>query len=324
MKVSRLLSGVTLVIITALLLTNAWSQDYPARPIRMVVFYAIGSSSDLHSRVVAQRLGEQIGQPILVENNGGASGIMAMRSVYRAQPAGYTLLFSTNPLVGNLYAFKDPQYRLEDYALVGTAGTTTYALMVNTNVPGKTIQEFVAYARANPGKLNYGSSGPTSGTNILSERLKAAAGIDMVMVPFKGGEPATAALLAGDIHIYFSTVGAVRTRLKSPQIKALAVSDEQRAGILPDLPTFKEAGYPSVSLGVWFAIFAPAATPAPAMQKLRDAMARANATPEMKKQLERVEMEAWTGNLEQFMTYIKAEGAAIREDYRKLKIPLLD
>lgn len=324
MKGPLILSRLTLAILATLALTNAWAQDYPARPIRMVVIYAIGSSSDLHARVVAQRLGEQIGQPILVENNGGASGIMAMRSVYRAQPVGYTLLFSTNPLVGNLYAFKDPQYRLEDYALVGTAGTTTYAMMVSATVPGRNIQEFIAYARANPGKLNYGSSGPTSGTNILSERLKAAAGIDMVMVPFKGGEPATAALLAGDIHIYFSTVGAVRNRLKSPQIKALAVTDEQRASILPDLPTFKEAGYPSVSLGVWIAIFAPSATPVPALQKLRDVMAKANATPEMKKQLERVEMDPWSGSLDQFMTYIKAEGAAIREDYRKLKIPLLD
>ncbi len=299
------------------------AQDFPAHPLHLVNIYAAGSTSDLHARVVAQRLGEQLGQAVIVENTAGAGGVIAMRAVARSQPPlGYTLLFTTNALVGNLYAFKEPRYKLEDFALVGTAGLSPYAIMVNAKVPGRTIQEFIAHVKANPGKLNYGSSGPTSGTNILSERLKAAAGLDMEMIPFKGGEPATQALMAGQIQMYFSTVGAVRNRVKTGLIKTLAVTGEQRAEIFPDLPTFREAGYPSVTLGVWNGIFAPAATPAPVIQKLRDAMAKVNASPEMRKQLDRIEFEPWTGTLDQFMTYIRAEGAAIAEDFRRLKIPL--
>ena len=318
----------TLTLSLALALLGAASgiraQDFPNRPIRMVVIYATGSTSDLHARVVAQILTDKIGQPVVVENSGGAGGVIAMRTVARSQPPGYSLLFTTNALVGNLYAFRDPQYKLEDFTLVGTTGQSPYAIMVNANVPGKTIQEFIAYVKANPGKLNFGSSGPSAGPNILAERLKAAAGLDMVMVPFKGGEPATQALMAGDIHVYFSTVGAVRNRIRGGQIKTLAVTSDQRADIFPDLPTFREAGYPTVTLGVWNGIFTPVATPAPYVQKLRDGFAKVNASPEMKKQLERIEFEPWKGSLDQFMTYIKAEGVAIAEDFKRLKIPLQD
>ena len=322
--VPRALLSALSFILLAIFIGQCWAQDFPVRPIRLVNIYAVGSTSDLHARVVAQRLSEQIGQPVVVENSAGGGGIIAMRSVFRATPPGYTLLFTTNGFVGNLYAYKDPQYRLEDYALVGPAGMSPYAIMVGAKVPGKTIQEFIAYARANPGQLNFGSSGPAAGPNILAERLKAAAGLDMVMIPFKGGEPATQALMAGDVQIYFSTVGAVRNRIRSGQIKTLAVTGEQRAQIFPDLPTFKEAGYPTMVLSVWNGIFAAAVTPAPALQKLRDSMARANASEEMKKQLDRVEFEPWHGSNDQFMAYIRAEGVAIAEDFRRLKIPQQD
>ena len=151
------LACLSLVCLSLVCGTGAIAQDYPARPVRMLVIYAIGSTTDLHARVVGQRLTEQLGQTVIVENNAGAGGVIAMRAVARSQPPGYTLLYSTNALVGNLHAFREPQYRLEDYALVGTAGLSPYGLMVNASVPGRTLQEFVAHVRANPGKLNYGS-----------------------------------------------------------------------------------------------------------------------------------------------------------------------
>ena len=317
-------SAALVALLAILMIRDVPAQEYPSRPLRLVVIFAIGSTADVHGRFVAQKLAEQLGQQVIVENNAGAGGIIAMRGVIRAQPLGYTLLYTTNGLVGNLYAFKDPQYRLEDYTLVGPGGLSPYGMMLSTAVPARTVAEFVAHARANPGKLNFGSSGPTAGSNILVERLKAAAGIDLVMVPFKGGEPATAALVSGDIQVFFSTVGAVRTRSKMPQIRALAVTSEQRAAILPSVPTFKESGYPSMILTVWNAVLVPSAAPKPVIQKLQDALARANATEDMKRQLERMEFEPWTGTLDQFMTYIKAEGVAIADDIRRLKIPLQD
>lgn len=323
---SRLRQVVWALIVALPTIGPALAQDYPTRPIRMTVIFSIGSTADLQARFTAQKLGQVLGQPVVVENSGGAGGILAMRSVFRAPSPAYNLLFTTNGLVGNLYVFKDPQYRLEDYAPVGVLGLSYYAMMLHSAVPAKTIPEFVAYVRANPGKLNYGSSGPTAGSNILVERFKGAAGLDMVMIPFKGGEPATAALMGGQIQLYFSTVGAVRTRVRSANglIRALGVTGDSRAELLPDVPTFREAGYPSLNLSVWQAVVAPAATPRANLQKLQEAMAKVNVMDETKAHLAKTEFEGWNGTLEQFWAYIKAEGLAVADDVKRLKIPLQD
>lgn len=302
----------------------ACAQDYPVRPVKLVSIFAAGSSTDVNARFTALKLGEVLGQPVIVENNGGAGGLLAMRSVYRTTPPGYTLLYTTNGLVGNLYIYKEPGYRLEDYTIVGPLGLSAFGFMVHQSVPVNSLAEFIAYARANPGKLNFGLVGPTNGSNILAERLKAAAGIDMLGIPFKGGDPAGAALLSGEIQVYFATYGTTRARVRTGKIKALGVSGEQRSPILPDVPTFKEMGYPSMSLGVWNAIFVPSTAPRPAIQKLQEAMAKVSASAEMKAQLEKMEFEGWPGTLEQFMTHILAEGAATREDIRRLKLPMQD
>ncbi len=308
----------------ASLLPSVQAQDFPQRPLRLVCIFAAGSSADVSARFAAQKLGEVLGQLVVVENNGGAGGLIAMRSVYRAQPVGYTLLFSTNGLVGNLYAFKEPGYKLDDYTIVGSTGLSPYAMIVHQMVPVKTLAEFVAYAKANPEKLNFGQLGPTTGSNILSERLKVAANIDMVAIPFKGGDPAGAALLAGDIQVYFATYGTSRNRVRTGRIRALALSGDQRSPILPDVPTFKELGYPTMELGVWQGIFVPSAAPRLAIQKLQEAMAKVNASPEMKAHQVRLEFEPWQGTLDQFMAHIRAEGVAIGEDMKRLKLPMQD
>ena len=315
-----------LLLLVWLGLHGAAAQDFPTRPIRMTVIFAAGSTLDLQARYLAPKLQQFLGQPVIVENSGGAGGILAMRSVSRTTPPGYNLLLTTNGFVGNLHIFKDPQYRFEDYAMVGVVGLGYYSMMLHSSVPARTVQEFVAYAKANPGKLNYGSSGPTAGSNILAERLKAAAGLDMVQIPFKGGEPATAALLGGQIQLYFSTVGAVRNRVKSSNglIRAIGVSSDKRSEIMPELQTFKEAGYPNMDVSVWQVILTAAATPRPALQKLQEAMAGVNALPDMKAHLIQTEFEPWTGTLDQFTAFMRAEGQATAEDIRKLKIPLQD
>jgi len=328
---SKALSGMVRPVLTGSLAAflsgaaaMAGAQDFPTRPLRLVSIFAAGSATDVNARFAAQKLSEQLGQSVVVENNGGAGGLLAMRSVARTQPPGYTLLYTTNGLVGNLYVYKDPGYKLEDYTIVGPVGLSAYGMMVHASVPAKNLAEFIAYAKANPGKLNFGSVGPTAGSSILPERLMFTAGIHMVNVPFKGGDPAGVALLAGDIQVYFATFGTTRNRIRTGKVRGLAVSSEQRSPLLPDLPTFKEQGYSTMSLGVWNAIFVPSGAPRPAIQKLQDAMARASATAEMKTQLERMEFEPWSGTLDQFTAYIRAEGVAIGEDIRRLKIPMQD
>ncbi len=300
------------------------AQGFLSRPVRMIVSFAPGGSADILARTVADFLSSEIKQTVVVENNAGAGGILAMRAVLRQAPLGSSVLFTNNTLVGNLYAFRDPQYKLEDYAVVGTVGLSPFALMVTSRLPSTNIQEFIAYAKANSGKLNYGSSSLTGGPNVLAERLKAAAGLDLVMVPFKGGEPATQALMAGDIHALFAAVGVVRSRIKSPQLRALAVSGERRSEIFPSLPTFGEVGYPTVKLLAWNGLFLPATAPAVAIQRMREAMAKVSASEDMKKLLERMEFDAWPDTLDQFMAYIRAEGLGVRDDFARLKIPMQD
>jgi tripartite-type tricarboxylate transporter receptor subunit TctC len=300
---------------------QAQAQEFPNRAIRMMHINAAGSTSDIHARILAHALGDALGQPVIVDNNAGAGGLLAQRAAFRATPLGYTLLYTTNSLVGNLHAYTDPLYRLEDYALIGTSGLAPYAIMVHSTVPGSNLKEFLAYVKANPGKLNFGSPGPSSGANILAERLKAAAGLDMQMIPFKGGDPATTAMLAGQIQVYFSTVGAVRNRIKGGQIKTFAVAGTRRSELFPDLPTFREAGFPTVTLNVWNAVFVASAAPAPYIQKLREGFSKAAASREHMDYLKKGEYETWRGTLDEFMTYIKSEGEAIGEDYKRLNLP---
>ena len=303
---------------------NCFAQDYPVRPLRMFTMFAAGSQSDLAARFTAQKLSEQLKQPVLVENRGGAGGLLGARETLRTQPVGYSLLFAQQQLVGNLHAFKDPQYKLEDFAVVGVMGITPYALIIHTSVPAKTVPEFVAYAKANPGKLNYASIGPSTGSTILAERFKMAAGIDLVMVPFKGGDPVAQALVAGDVQVYFATLNTARSRMRNPQIRGLAVTAEQRSQILTDMPTFKEYGYPTILMGSWSAVFAPSVAPVPMLQRLKAAMVQVKALPDTLAQLQKQEIEPWTGSLEQFTAQIMAEGDAVGADFKRLNIPVLD
>lgn len=296
-------------------------QDYPNRPVRLVTLYAAGSNSDVTARFVAKLLTEQLRQPVLVDNKGGAGGLIGTLEVLRAKPDGYTILFAAPGLASNVFAVRNPQYKFEDFTPLGVVGLSYYGFIINSAVPANSVAELVGYARANPGKLNYGSLGVAGVSTILAERLKHAAGIDMVAVPFKGGEPLNHALVSNQIQVYFPTLAVARQRIKLPQIRALAVTSPQRSRILPDLPTFKEAGYPEVSdLTFWEALYGVAILPAPVLNKLRGTWAQIAATPEFKARQESVERELWTGTLEQFAAFVKRETDALAADFKRLKI----
>jgi len=315
---------IALPMLSMLPVSSGWAQDFPARPLRLVTIFAPGAAADQHARFIASKFSEQLGQPVLVDNKPGAGGLIGTRDVLRAQPFGYSLLLANPSMVGNTFAFKDPGYRMDDFTPVGVMGQTYYGMMVHSSVPGKSLAELVAYARVNPGKLNYGGLGPAAGSTLSAERFKQAAGIDMLGISYKGGETTTVAMLAGDIQVYFATLSTVKVRMKSPQIRVLGVTAAQRSTLMPDLPTFRELGYPTVLAANWNAVFVPAATPAQALRRLREAYVKASGSDEMKSMVESQAYEPWTGTLEQFATSIRAESAQLGDDYKRLGIKAQD
>jgi len=318
------LRAILAALSAAMLCGSAVAQDFPSRPLRMFTMFAAGSQSDLAARFTAGKLSEVLGVAVIVENRGGAGGLIGTREMLRTTPLGYSLLFAQQQLVGNTVAYRDPQYKLDDFAVMGVMGITFYALIYNTtSIPAKTLPEFIALAKANPGKFNYGSLGASTGSNILATRFQEKAGIQIEGVPFKGGDPAAQALLANQVQLYFATLNTARTRMRNPQISGLAVTADRRSQILPDLPTFREHGI-SLELGSWSAVVAPSAAPAVILQRLRDAMVKVKADPATIAQLQKQEIEPWTKSLDEFTAYIRAEGAALAADYKRLKIELID
>lgn len=323
LSVRVLIHAVTAILAMAACFSAA-AQDYPVRPVRMIYFYTGGGVSDLLARVAAQKLGENLGQTVIVESKPGAGGLIGIREALRSQPLGYTILFSTTSLIGNLHAYRDPQYKLEDFTPIGVIGEIPFTMIIHDSVPAKNLAQFIAYAKANPDKLNYGSIGPSAGGTILSERLKAAAGIEMVQIPFKGGEPASVALYAGNIHVYFATLGVARLRMKNPKILGLAVTSSKRTQAFPDIPSFRELGYPGMDMGTWHAMFIASAAPRPIIQRLQVGMRFATSSPELKAQLAKNDEEPWLGTLEEFVTKMKEESANMASDYKRLNLPVQD
>ena len=311
-------------IAAALSCTVVRAQNYPVRPVRMIYVYEGGGVSTVMARIAAQKLGEQIGQPVVFEAKPGAGGLIGTREALRSQPLGSTLLFSTTSLIGNLHAYRDPQYKLEDFTPIGVLGEIPLAMIIHDSVPAKTLPQFIAYAKATPGKINYGSIGPSAAGTILSERLKQAADIDMTMISFKGGDPASIALYAGDIHVYFATLGVARQRLKNPHILGLAVTVDRRTPAFPDMPTFKELGFPVMEMGTWHAMFIPSATPRPIIQKLQTGMRAVTVSAELREQLQKNDEDPWAGTLDEFVTKMKVENAAMGADYKRLNLPVQD
>ena len=324
MRTIRCLASTAFAFAAALFAAGAPAQDYPVRPLRMVYPSAGGGTAEAVGRIAAQKLGEQLGQQIIIDFKPGAGGLIGTREVLKLQPPGYHLLWANPALTNNLFAYKDPGYKFEDFEVLGPLGINSFGMVLHTSIPAKNLREFVAYAKANPTKVNYGSVGPSNGAVILAERLKRAAGIEMTQVLYKGSGPLSIALLAGDIHVYFATITTAKARMKSPQIVGLGVTSEQRISLVPDMPTFKEQGYPTLVLSSWNALFVPAAAPKPILARLHTAMDRVYANPDWNAMLEKYDSEPWNGTVKEFSEKIRQEGIATGEDYKRLNLPLLD
>jgi tripartite-type tricarboxylate transporter receptor subunit TctC len=257
--------------------TQGHAADYPTRPIKLVVPYAAGGPTDVLGRMVGDYLSRDLKQTVVVENKAGAQGAIGAEVAARAEPDGYTLFFTAASIVvlnQQLYK-KLPYDPVKDFRMLAIITDLPVLMEVHPSVPAKTVAEFVAYAKQNPGKLNFGSAGTGGTTHLAGEMFKQMAGVDMVHVAYKGAGPALQDLLSGNIQLMFDTLGTALPPVKAGLLRPLAVSSAQRIADLPDVPTMAEAGYPQYAVSVWYGVAAQSKLPDEIAQKLKASLDRA-------------------------------------------------
>jgi tripartite-type tricarboxylate transporter receptor subunit TctC len=255
---------------------EARAAEYPARPIKLVVPYAAGGPTDVLGRLVGEYLGRDLKQAVFVENKAGAQGAIGADAVARSEPDGYTLFVTAaSIIVLNPMLYKKLPYDPKDFRMLALVTDLPVVMEVHPSVPAKTVAEFVAYARQNPGKINFGSAGTGGTIHLAGEMFKQIAGIEMTHVPYKGAGPALTDLLSGNIQVMFDTLSTALPPVKSGMVRALGVSSAERSPDLPEVPTIAESGYPDYRVSVWYGIAAPAKLPDDVAQKIGASLDRA-------------------------------------------------
>ncbi len=302
--------GAVLVCVPATAAAAAAVDEYPARPIRILVGVTPGGPTDIYSRMIGQKLTERWGQPIVVDNRAGGGQTIAAEITARAAPDGYTLFMCTQTFAVNPSLYRKLPYdSLRDFAPVSLVVRQPLALFVSPTLPVRTLKELVAYGRANSGKLNFGSSGPSSSLRFAAELLKVLGGFDLVHVAYKGAAPALTDLATGQVQIVFSGLPAAQPFYAGGRIRPIAVAGEQRLEGMPDLPTAAEAGLPGLVAESWFGVLAPAKTPAAIVRKLNAAIVDATRAPEMRARLAKEGAHAVGSTPEEFGALIRSEMA---------------
>jgi tripartite-type tricarboxylate transporter receptor subunit TctC len=254
----------------------ARAQAWPQKPVRLFVGFAPGGNSDLIARLIGQRLSDRLGQPFVIENRAGANGTLAAEATARAAPDGYSLFMASLPHLAIAPAMGKLAYDpIKDFAPISNIGTNPFVLVLHPSFPARTLKEFEDQIRQQPGKIAYASGGNGSLTHLSMALYLKRAGLDMIHVPYKGGGPASADVLAGHVKVYFSNLSAVAAQVQSGALRALAISDDRRHPQLPDIPTMNELGYPGFRTLTWNGLVAPAATPRDIIDRLAGEVALA-------------------------------------------------
>ncbi len=285
------------------------AQSYPARPIRFIVPFAPGGSTDTLARTIGQKLGDALGQQVVVDNRSGGNGNIGTEIVAHAVPDGYTILlgYIANLAIGPSLYLKLPFDPVKDFAPVTQLAVAPNILVVHPSVPAKNFQEFIVYAKANPTKINFASAAVASPGHLAGELLNIAAGIHMQHVPYKGSGQAVIDLLGGQVQVMVSGMSSVMPHIKAGRLRPLAVTGAQRSPAVPDLPTIAESGFPKFEATAWYGVLAPAGTPKAIVIRLHDEIVRILKLPDVKERLEYVGFEIIGGTPEAFGAYIKTE-----------------
>ena len=286
---------------------NAQS-GYPNKPIRVIVPFAAGSTTDIIARAIADKMGQSMGQTLVIDNRGGASGTIGQAMVAQAAPDGYTIMVhSSSHTVSPSTFAKLPFDTLGDFAGVTPISSTPNVLVISPSKNIKTLQQLLAEARAKPGSMNFASAGQGSATHLNAEKFKLAAKIAATNIPFKGSAEAVTEVMAGRVDYYFSPIAPVIGQIRNGQLVPLAVGSPKRASALPDVPTTAEAGVPGSEFNFWIGMMAPAKTPREIVNRLHDEVVKALATPEVKERFVTLGADAWTLRPEQFDAYLRDE-----------------
>jgi tripartite-type tricarboxylate transporter receptor subunit TctC len=325
MKTATLLALSATVAASALAPSVALAQPaegiFPARPLRFLVPFAPGGGNDFIARTLAQRLSEGLGQPVLVDNRAGGGGLLATELAARAQPDGYTLLlgfigpFSISPTMQKVNY--DP---VRDFISLDFFASSYHLLIAHPSVPVKSVKDLVAHAKANPGRLNYASSGSGANLHLSGELFKMATGTDLVHIPYKGAGPAAAAVLAGEAQLLFSSITAALPLARAGRVTALAMTSPKRSPLAPEVPTLNEQGIFNVEVPSWYTLMAPAKTPRDAAERLRAEVRRVVAIGEFRDSLARQAIDVQVMPQAEFTTFLKADTAKYAAVVKKSKI----
>jgi tripartite-type tricarboxylate transporter receptor subunit TctC len=315
-----MLFGATLAVAVSMIAgaDHALAQGagtYPDKPIRLVVGVPPGGSTDLIARIVGEQLGKQMGQPVVIENRGGAAGNIGAELVAKAPPDGYTLFLApigTVAINPSLYASM-PFDPVRDFAPVSQLTSLPMVMLLNPSIKATTVQEFVAYARANPGSVNFASGGSGTGTHLAGELFKMRTGIEMTHVPYKGNGPAMTDLLGGRVVVMFDQISTGLPQLQSGKLRALGVTTAKRSPAVPEIPTLAEVGLPGFDMTTWHGIVAPAGTPPAVIAKLNAEVVKAVNTPEVREKFKTNGIDPVSSTPEQFGALIQSEIARWRD-----------
>ncbi len=299
----------TALLCCAALSVSALAQNYPGKPVRIIIAQAPGSATDVISRVVGNRLGEALGQSIVIDARPGAGGVLGTDIAAHSPADGYTLFMGNNSTHGSnpaLYS-KLPYDAIRDFVPIIYVAATPYVLSVHPSMPVKTLKELIAFAKSKPGEINYASAGNGSTHHFSGELLKALAGINIVHVPYKGSTPALGALVAGEVSMMFSNVADTKPLFQGGRIRSIAVTSQKRANALPDVPTIAEAGLKDFDVTSWFGLLAPAGTPAAIITRVNAETVKVLLRADVKAALNAQGLEVISSTPEQFGNHIKTE-----------------
>ncbi len=303
------------VVIAALLtacsvMPTARADDYPARPITLVVPYTPGGSTEILARIVGQKLGEKLGKSVVVEMKPGAGTVIGATAVAQAPPDGYTLLMATpTPMAINVTVHKSLPYDpASDFVPLAMVASAPFLLLVNPELPVHSVKELIAYAKANPGKLSYGSGGVGAPHHLYMELFKSMTGTQMTHVPYKGSLPALTDLVGGQIQLMFCDIPPAAGMIAAHKVRVLGVSTAERVAAYPDVPTVAEAGVPGFAVAGWFMIVAPAKTPRPIVDKLHDALIAVMGAPEIKARIDQLSLVPLpTPSIADMQSFVRSE-----------------
>jgi len=317
----QILAAVLGVVICALSLGPA-SADYPDKVVRIIVPVAAGGGVDVMARLLAQRLGDRLGQQFIVENRAGAAGVIGTKSVIRSSADGYTLLYTPSSLSLTVAVSKSAPYDVaKDLTPIVNLAVSPYALAVHASVPARTVGEFIAYAKANPGKISYSSAGIGSASHLAAELFKSMAGIEMVHVPNKGMSPALVDVMGGHVQAMFASVPALLTE-KSDNVRPIAMAEKKRSQLMPDLPTISESGLADFEVGNWAGLLAPAGVDPAIVKKLHDEIIAILATPDMTERIRTLGYDVLASTPEDFGAQTRNDVVRWAEVVKKADIPL--